>query len=75
MDFNEQTATQAVQDSFRKTADPRLQEILNALTRHLHAFVRETRPSIQEWEEAMAGSAQRPQIRRAGTRRRPHASV
>ena len=53
MDFNEHTATQAVQDSFRKTADPRLQEILNALTRHLHAFVLETKPSIQEWEEAI----------------------
>ena len=52
MDFNEHTATRAVQDSFRKTPDPRLQEILTALTRHLHAFVRETRPSVEEWEQA-----------------------
>lgn len=53
MDFNEHTATQAVQDGFGKTPDPRLHEILTALTRHLHDFVRETRPSIQEWEQAI----------------------
>lgn len=53
MDFNEHTATQAVQDSFRNTTDPRLQEVLTALTRHLHAFVRETRPSVEEWERAI----------------------
>lgn len=53
MDFNEHTATQAVQDSFRNTTDPRLQEVLTALTRHLHAFVRETRPSAEEWERAI----------------------
>lgn len=53
MDFNEHTATQAVQDSFGATPDPRLRELLDALTRHLHAFVREVRPSVQEWERAI----------------------
>ncbi|MEU8344687.1 intradiol ring-cleavage dioxygenase [Spirillospora sp. NPDC048832] len=53
MDFNEDTATEAVQNSFRDTPDPRLRELLEALTRHLHAFVRETRPSVQEWEQAI----------------------
>lgn len=53
MDFNEHTATQAVQDGFGKTPDPRLHELLTVLTRHLHDFVRETRPSIQEWERAI----------------------
>lgn len=53
MDFNEHTATQAVRDSFTNTADPRLRELLTALTRHLHDFVRETRPSIDEWEQAI----------------------
>lgn len=53
MDFSEDTATRAVQDSFGKTPGPRLQEILTALTAHLHAFVRETRPTIQEWDQAI----------------------
>lgn len=53
MDFNEHTATQAVQDSFRDTSSPRLHELLVALTHHLHAFVREVKPSIQEWEQAI----------------------
>jgi hydroxyquinol 1,2-dioxygenase len=53
VDFNEHTSTQAVQDSFRNTTSPRLREVLDALTSHLHAFVREVRPSIQEWEQAI----------------------
>lgn len=53
MDFNEHTATEAVQNSFRETPDPRLRELLDALTRHVHAFVRETRPSVREWEQAI----------------------
>ncbi|MFI0959954.1 dioxygenase [Streptomyces sp. NPDC021080] len=46
--------TDAVVDSFAGAADPRLRELLGALTRHLHAFVRETRPTTGEWESAMA---------------------
>jgi protocatechuate 3,4-dioxygenase beta subunit len=46
--------TDAVVDSFAGTADPRLRELLGALTRHLHAFVRESRPTTAEWERAMA---------------------
>ena len=53
MDFNEHTATRAVQDSFRDTPDPRLRELLDTLTRHLHAFVHEVKPSVQEWEQAI----------------------
>jgi catechol 1,2-dioxygenase len=45
--------TDAVVDSFAGTADPRLRELLGALTRHLHAFVRETRPTAGEWESAV----------------------
>jgi hydroxyquinol 1,2-dioxygenase len=33
-------------------ADPRLAEVMRALTRHLHAFVKEVEPSHEEW---MAG--------------------
>ncbi|WP_344868903.1 dioxygenase [Amycolatopsis ultiminotia] len=46
-------ATSAVVDSFRDTPDPRLRAILGGLTRHLHAFVREARPSIAEWNQAV----------------------
>lgn len=53
MDFTEDTATEAVVESFRGTADPRLRELLESLTRHLHAFVREVRPSLPEWERAI----------------------
>src|SRR5215207_8181710 len=45
--------TEAVVDSMGGTADPRLRELLTALTRHLHAFVRETEPTIAEWERAI----------------------
>ncbi|MCT9082369.1 dioxygenase [Streptomyces fulvoviolaceus] len=45
--------TEAVVDSLKDTADPRLRELLAALTRHLHAFVRETEPTMEEWEQAI----------------------
>ncbi|ELP64080.1 intradiol ring-cleavage dioxygenase [Streptomyces turgidiscabies] len=45
--------TEAVVDSMSGTADPRLRELLTALTRHLHAFVRETEPTMEEWERAV----------------------
>jgi hydroxyquinol 1,2-dioxygenase len=52
-DFTEETATAAVIASFADTPDPRLRELLDSLVRHLHAFVRETEPSIAEWEYAI----------------------
>ncbi|WP_329544147.1 intradiol ring-cleavage dioxygenase [Streptomyces sp. NBC_01356] len=45
--------TGEVVDSLQRTADPRLRELLSALTRHLHAFVRETEPTMAEWERAI----------------------
>ena len=47
-DFNEQTITQAVIDQF-KSKDPRLQEILTSLVRHLHDFIRDVEPTEAEW--------------------------
>ena len=52
-DFTEQTAADAVVESFAHTPDPRLRELLTSLVRHLHAFVRETEPTIAEWERAI----------------------
>ncbi|SNT49000.1 intradiol ring-cleavage dioxygenase [Actinacidiphila glaucinigra] len=53
MDFNELSATPAVVESFARTPDPRLREILGSLTRHLHDFVRDIEPTMEEWEAAI----------------------
>jgi len=52
-DFTEETAADAVIESFAKTPDPRLRELLDSLVRHLHAFVKDTEPTIAEWEQAI----------------------
>ncbi|MEU4680439.1 dioxygenase [Micromonospora sp. NPDC023737] len=39
--------------SFDNTPEPRLMELIQALTRHLHAFVREVRLTEQEWQRAI----------------------
>jgi hydroxyquinol 1,2-dioxygenase len=39
--------------SFAGTPEPRLRELLEALTRHVHAFVREVRLTEQEWQQAI----------------------
>ena len=40
-------------ESFANAPDPRLRELLTSLVRHLHAFVRDTEPTIAEWERAI----------------------
>jgi len=52
-DFTEETAAGAVVESFANTPDPRLRELLASLVRHLHAFVRDTEPTIAEWQRAI----------------------
>jgi len=39
--------------SFDATPDPRLKELMQALTRHVHAFVREVRLTEEEWRRAI----------------------
>jgi hydroxyquinol 1,2-dioxygenase len=39
--------------SFAGTPDPRTRELVEALTRHLHAFLRETRLTEEEWRQAI----------------------
>lgn len=51
---DQQAITDAVVASFAATPDPRLRELLTALTRHLHAFIREVRLTGAEWEAAIA---------------------
>jgi hydroxyquinol 1,2-dioxygenase len=45
--------TEATLASFAATPDPRLREITQSLTRHLHAFVSEVAPSQDEWAAAI----------------------
>jgi hydroxyquinol 1,2-dioxygenase len=52
-DFDEQLITPAVLNSFSGTPDPRLRKLVESLTRHLHAFVRETRLTQNEWAKGV----------------------
>src|SRR5215831_11000222 len=51
-DVDETTITQAVLDRLTACPSPRLRHVSEALVRHLHAFVREVEPTMDEW---MAG--------------------
>jgi hydroxyquinol 1,2-dioxygenase len=45
--------TRAVEASFDSTPDPRLRELMQALTRHLHAFISEVELTEDEWFAAI----------------------
>ncbi|MGO4711404.1 intradiol ring-cleavage dioxygenase [Bradyrhizobium sp. 2TAF24] len=51
--FDEHTITDAVLERTRDARDPRIKEISEALVRHLHAFVREVRPTQKEWAQGI----------------------
>lgn len=53
IEFDEQHVTQGVLDRFAGTTDPRLRMVLEAATVHLHAFIREVRPTQEEWAVAI----------------------
>jgi hydroxyquinol 1,2-dioxygenase len=48
--FNENTITDAVLERISGAGGPRVKQVSEALVRHLHAFVREVRPTQKEWE-------------------------
>src|SRR3954463_11093138 len=50
---NQAMVTQAVVEAVNRTEDPRLRQILLALVRHLHGFVREVGLSEREFQEAV----------------------
>ncbi|WP_300603119.1 intradiol ring-cleavage dioxygenase [Trebonia sp.] len=52
-DFTEETAADAVTESFAPSTNPRLREILTSLVGHLHAFARDVELTIPEWETAI----------------------
>ena len=49
---NQAMVTDAVVEAVTRTEDPRLREILLALVRHLHGFVREVRLTEREFQQA-----------------------
>jgi protocatechuate 3,4-dioxygenase beta subunit len=51
--IDEHTITEAALDQMASTPDPRLKEIMAALTRHLHNFAREVDLTPDEWLEGI----------------------
>jgi len=49
----ERELTEIVVASFASTSDPRLRLLMESLTRHLHAFLREVRLTEAEWKQAI----------------------
>lgn len=53
-DLDENSITDAVLERVSRAPDDRVREVGKALVRHLHAFVREVRPTGEEWEAGIA---------------------
>jgi len=51
--FTEAESAEAVIERLDKCADPRFAEVMTAAIRHLHAFVKEVEPSMDEWAAAI----------------------
>lgn len=49
----EEDLVERVRRSFDTCADPRLRELMVALTEHVHSFIRQTRLSEEEWGQAI----------------------
>lgn len=50
----ERALVETVVASFSNTREPRLRALMQALTRHLHAFLREVRLTEDEWQQAIS---------------------
>lgn len=51
--FNENSLTAEVLHRVASTPDPRLKKVMTSMVKHLHAFVREVRPTQAEWFEGI----------------------
>ncbi len=49
----EQTLTDVVRERWSDIPNPRLKQVMQAVVKHLHAFVREIEPSQEEWAAAI----------------------
>ena len=60
--FTEETSEQAVVESFGADMDPRLREVMTSAVTHLHGFVKEVEPTMDEWFQAIMFLTQTGQI-------------
>ena len=51
--FSEKKLTSEVLKRIRKTRNPRLKQVMTAYIKHLHAFVREVKPTPDEWMQGI----------------------
>jgi protocatechuate 3,4-dioxygenase beta subunit len=51
--FDEESATALVNASWENTGDERLKTILSSLVAHLHDFVRDVEPTVEEWMQGI----------------------
>jgi hydroxyquinol 1,2-dioxygenase len=51
--FEEETSADVVIARMGEDIDPRVREVMSSAIRHLHAFVKEVRPTHEEWLEAV----------------------
>ncbi|MBR0669074.1 catechol 1,2-dioxygenase [Roseomonas hellenica] len=49
----QESVTVAVRGAIASTLDPRLREVMDALVQHLHAFIRDVRPTEAEFEHGL----------------------
>lgn len=52
--YTEANLTEAVLERIRPDAEPRIREVMSALIRHMHDFVREVQLTPEEWEQGVA---------------------
>ena len=52
-EFSVQQLTETVLESYAGAPDPRVASVLRQLITHLHAFVRETELTFDEWNRAI----------------------
>ncbi|MBL4761752.1 MAG: intradiol ring-cleavage dioxygenase [Gammaproteobacteria bacterium] len=53
IEFTEETSEQAVIAQFGEEIDPRLRMIMQSVVKHLHGFVKEVEPTMDEWMQAI----------------------
>ncbi|MGI5347287.1 intradiol ring-cleavage dioxygenase [Streptomyces sp. CA-250714] len=52
-DFAEESSVEIVVDSFARTPDLRLKQLMTSLVEHVHAFVKDVEPTEEEWQRAV----------------------
>ena len=51
--FTEESSAETVISRLAECPDPRFRQVMESAVRHLHAFVKEVEPSLEEWRQAI----------------------